>query len=143
MKKYYVYEIVNLMGTIEYVGKSCNLKARMANHKCINGRFTGRSDIFMNVVADFDNVSDAFDYECSLQTEYGFKSDRHSHTHKSSYGPPNEILVYDLSGNFIGEYPSLCNTSKLLNVNKSAIRSVLIGDYKQCKGYIFKYKVVK
>ena len=143
MKKYYVYEIVNLMGTVEYVGQSCDLKARMANHKAPKGKFKGRNDIFMNIVAEFDNVSDAFDYECLLQTQYGFKTDRHSHSNNKSYRLPDPILVYDLSGNFIGEYPSLCNTSKLLNINKSAIRSVLIGNYKQCKGYIFKYKVVK
>jgi predicted GIY-YIG superfamily endonuclease len=80
MKKYYVYEIVNLMGTIEYVGETTMPKRRLWNHTSNgngsgSGRFNNRSDIFMNIVAEFDNRKDAFNYQCKLQYEYGFETD--------------------------------------------------------------------
>ena len=75
MKKWYVYEIVNLMGTVEYVGESIDLKKRWYNHKCINGKFHNRSDIFMNIVKEFNNKKDAFFYQCQLQSEYGLETD--------------------------------------------------------------------
>lgn len=75
MKKWYVYEIVNLMGTVEYVGESSNIKNRWRNHKSINGRFHNRLDVFMNVVKEFDNRRNALDYQYELQTYYGLETD--------------------------------------------------------------------
>jgi predicted GIY-YIG superfamily endonuclease len=81
MKQYSVYELINLMGTIEYVGKTCNPRQRWNAHKCnsndgFNGKFYGRSDISMYIVKSFDNKKDALDYEEKLQKEWGFTSDR-------------------------------------------------------------------
>ena len=45
---YYIYEIVNLLGTVEYVGETNNPKLRFINHKCKNGLFYKRQDILMN-----------------------------------------------------------------------------------------------
>ena len=39
---YYVYELINLVGTIEYVGMTRNAKHRMVSHKCKNGLFHKR-----------------------------------------------------------------------------------------------------
>jgi predicted GIY-YIG superfamily endonuclease len=80
MKKYYVYEIVNLMGTVEYVGESINPKRRWIQHKCKvisngQGTFANRSDVFMNVVNEFDNRRNALDKQYELQIEYGLKTD--------------------------------------------------------------------
>ena len=148
MKKWYVYEIVNLMGTVEYVGETINPKERLANHKSKHkgngtGKFYGRNDIFMNIVKEFDSKSDAFNYQCELQKEYGFVSDRNKHACNTAYRSPNTILQFDLNGNFIKEFPSLCNAAKELSIAKQLIRAVIVGNQKKTHGYTFQYKIVK
>ncbi len=83
MKKWYVYELVNLMGTVEYVGETSNPTRRLNEHikyksngQCNRGKFLGRVDIFMNIVKEFNNRSEAWHYQCDLQLEYGLKSDK-------------------------------------------------------------------
>jgi hypothetical protein len=77
----FVYELFNLMGTIEYVGETCNPKRRFKEHtrnkplKPGLGKFYGRADIIMNVLKQFDNRKDAYQYQCKLQNEYGLISD--------------------------------------------------------------------
>ena len=77
----YVYEIINTLGTIEYVGETQNPKRRLKEHTRNQplqpglGKFYGRTDIIMNVVKEFDNKKDAYDYQCKLQNEYGLISD--------------------------------------------------------------------
>jgi predicted GIY-YIG superfamily endonuclease len=75
MKKWYVYELINTMGTVEYVGESTNPKTRLRAHKCKNGKFHKRADIILHIVETFDNKVEAFEYQCHLQKEYGFLSD--------------------------------------------------------------------
>ena len=80
MKKCYVYELYNQVGTIEYVGESVNPKNRWYQHICKskdkkNGKFFGRDDIKMRIVKEFDNKKDAYDYQCKLQKEYGLFTD--------------------------------------------------------------------
>ena len=75
MKKY-VYELYNLLGTVEYVGETINPKDRFRKHtKSKAGKFYGRADIQMNVVKDFDNKKEAYSYQCKLQKHYGLKTD--------------------------------------------------------------------
>jgi hypothetical protein len=74
MKKYYVYEIVNLMGTVEHVGETGNPKQRFKNHRA--KKFKGRQDLTYNIVKEFDNKIDAFDYQCKLQEEYEIITDK-------------------------------------------------------------------
>ena len=78
----YVYELINLMGTVEYVGETQNPKRRFREHTRSKptsglgvGKFYGRTDIFINIVKEFDNRKDAYDYQCKLQKEYGLISD--------------------------------------------------------------------
>ena len=82
MKKYSVYELINLMGSVEYVGETTRPEARFAEHikyksdKCSGkGKFYGRSDITMNIAAEFDNRKDAWNFQCELQSDYGIKTD--------------------------------------------------------------------
>ena len=82
MKKYYVYELVNLDGIVEYVGESTRPNKRFYEHlkhkphvTNHNGKFYGREDINLNVVAEFETHKEAFEYQCKLQKKYGFKSD--------------------------------------------------------------------
>ena len=77
----YVYEMINLLGTIEYVGETSNPKRRFKEHtknrplRSGLGKFFGRADIIMNIVKEFDNRKDAYQYQCKLQKEYGLISD--------------------------------------------------------------------
>ena len=87
MKKWYVYELINTMGTVEYVGESTNPEQRFNTHtkrKSVLkkdgkpngfGKFYKRIDIFMNIVKEFDNKTDAWFFQCKLQKEWGLKSD--------------------------------------------------------------------
>jgi len=87
MKTWYVYELYNLVGTVEWVGESVNPKSRLYSHTKRknyptngNGKFYGRTDISMNIVAQFDNRIDAWDYQCKLQKEYGLNTDRETNS---------------------------------------------------------------
>ena len=73
MKKWYVYEIVNLMGTIEHIGETQNTKQRFKNHKA--KKFKGRCDLTYNIVKEFSSKDEAYTFQCELQKEYGLKTD--------------------------------------------------------------------
>lgn len=54
-----------------------------------------------------------------------------------------KVLQYDLNGNFIKEYNSLTEATKLNNIKSIGNISMCCnGKYKQVKGYIWKYKEV-
>jgi predicted GIY-YIG superfamily endonuclease len=73
---WYVYELYNLTGTIEHVGETINTERRFNQHtKWKRGKFYGRTDISMNIVKEFDNLKEAWNYQCVLQKEYGLKTD--------------------------------------------------------------------
>jgi predicted GIY-YIG superfamily endonuclease len=78
MKTYYVYELYNSMGTVEYVGQTENAKNRLRQHTKVkpvrcsgNGKFYGRQDISMNIVAEFQNRKEARNLEGELKIQYG------------------------------------------------------------------------
>jgi predicted GIY-YIG superfamily endonuclease len=87
MKKWYVYELINTMGSVEYVGETTNPEERFYSHTKRqsvlkkdgkpngHGKFYKRTDIFMNVVEEFNNKTDAWFFQCKLQKEWGLKSD--------------------------------------------------------------------
>jgi len=75
MKTHYVYELFNLVGTIEYVGETIDTKQRFRAHKCKNGKFHNRTDISMNIVKEFNSKKDAYIYQCQLQKDYGLETD--------------------------------------------------------------------
>jgi predicted GIY-YIG superfamily endonuclease len=100
MKKHYVYSLTNLSGQIEYIGESKNLKGRMSVHLSKNSRFYKRTDLTMNVIKEFDNKSEAKDYQYELQKQYGFETDRERYTkiclnNADKLSNKVEILNYD------------------------------------------------
>lgn len=77
MKKFYLYELLNLLGTVEYVGITSNPKIRLYQHiKCkpsknsSKGKFYQRQDILMNIVEVLDNRKDAWKSEGELKQFY-------------------------------------------------------------------------
>ncbi len=153
MKKWYVYELVNLMGTVEYVGETINPKRRFYEHTKTKpspqtGKFYGRNDIFMNIVKEFDNKKEAWSYQCILQSQYGFKSERLQniknnklHHLKGGETVKRSIICYSkCKNNLIGEYNSLTDAANELKISVGNIGNVLSGRYKQTNGYYFEYK---
>ena len=50
------------------------------------------------------------------------------------------VIQYDLDGNKIQMFPSIAEASRKTNTCASYIRGNLIGNYKQAKGFIYKYE---
>lgn len=49
------------------------------------------------------------------------------------------VKAYKINGEYIETYATIKDCAKALNINHTSIQRVLIGMYKQCKGYQFKY----
>jgi predicted GIY-YIG superfamily endonuclease len=81
MKNYYVYEIVNLVGSVEYVGSTGNPKQRWYMHKTKPvlgrkiGKFHKRQDVFMNLVSVHATRKEARLEEMRLQKFWGFETE--------------------------------------------------------------------
>jgi predicted GIY-YIG superfamily endonuclease len=77
----YVYEIINTYGTVEYVGESVNPEKRFWQHTKSKrrhgayGKFYGRHDLLLNIVANFETTKEAWHFQKQLQLEYGLKTD--------------------------------------------------------------------
>ena len=93
MEKFYVYELINLMGTVEYVGETIRPKIRMSEHITVNpkhkgkGKFHNRQDLLMNIVSQFTNRQEAYDYQILLQNYYGFENDNNKHINDANNIP--------------------------------------------------------
>lgn len=59
---------------------------------------------------------------------------------KASKARSKAVLVYDLEGNFIKEYPSSKDASMELSISSGNISQIIKGERYQAKGYIFKRK---
>ena len=88
---YYVYELVNLLGTVEYVGQTNNPKERFRYHTRVKprinsryGKFYKRLDLSMHVVASYPTRAEAKRAEEELQLFWGFPTDRSKHSRKGS-----------------------------------------------------------
>ena len=82
---YYVYELVNLLGTVEYVGQTIDPKRRFHEHtkskpKTNNrhGKFYKRQDISMHIVATYSTETDVRNAEYDLQVFWGLPTDRNN-----------------------------------------------------------------
>ena len=78
--KYKVYELINTMGTIEYVGQTKrSLKDRFYEHIKNapngngNGKFHGRQDLTIVEVESFETRGEALAFESSLKQEHGLE----------------------------------------------------------------------
>lgn len=134
MKTYKVYKLVNTQGTIEYVGQSKNPLFRFKyNH--LKNRFKDRYDLSIHIIKEFDNLTDALNYECEIKHNYGFKCTEKLTGHKP-------INVYTKDGIFVDSFISLTEASKKLNLDISGISYVLNGKRKTHKGYKFNFNKI-
>ena len=152
MKTYYVYELINLMGTVEYVGETYRPKGRMIQHTKSKstisgmGMFYGRQDLVMSIVKGFDNRTDARKLETELKLSYGLEPTERNASSKNikkAYQKKSkEVLAYKLDGTFIGEYCSGRECARVLGLQQTSITQVCKGRQKQTEGYTFKYKEI-
>ena len=156
MKKYYVYELINFYGTVEYVGETYRPNVRFnehIKHKPLSssgkGKFYSRQDIIMNLVQEFDNRKDARKFETELKIINGLPPTEKNRSIKTGkkIGKKNgikscskEVVVYKLDGTFVGEYYSVRECSRLLQLNQGNLSSILSKKLKSTKGYTIKYK---
>lgn len=79
---YYVYELVNLLGTVEHVGQTVRPRKRFWEHTKAKpngrgkGKFYRRLDISMHIVSTFETKSEALQAEYDLQIQWGLPTDR-------------------------------------------------------------------
>lgn len=69
---HHLYELINSLGIVEYVGISCDPKSRYYQHTkakpksandCSRGKFYGRQDFFLHIVDTFTDRSEALKKE--------------------------------------------------------------------------------
>jgi predicted GIY-YIG superfamily endonuclease len=171
MKQYYVYELINHYGTIEYVGETYRPTYRMKQHTIYkyqyannggNGKFYGRQDLIMNIVAVFDNRKEARELEGRLKLEYGMEHTEktrgikggkitgrknvesgqlarlHTIIHETNKKP---VIQYSISGDFIKEWDSAKNVQiELKTIYATNITRCCKSSGRTTGGYVWKYK---
>jgi len=161
MEKRYVYELINLMGTVEYVGNSYRPTYRLYQHTKVKpvdgitgmGKFYGRADLVMNLVKEFDTEREANLFEGELKLSYGMNWDERERSVKGGrttglrYGRINGIkhnskpvMVYKTDGTYVGEYYSAIEASRVLDLHQASVNRVVNNQQKQTQGYIIKKK---
>jgi predicted GIY-YIG superfamily endonuclease len=143
--KHYVYKIVNSNNEIEYIGETKNPTVRLRHHICKNGKFSNRKDVSLEIIKECKGKKSAFNYQCKLQKELGFETDREKSSRnmkeiqkKTTERKRIPILCYDLNGNLIGEYPSILSAERELTIHNSLIWNVIHNKQKSTKGFVFK-----
>jgi predicted GIY-YIG superfamily endonuclease len=165
---YQVYELLNLHGTVEYVGVTKNPKRRMYQHTKTKphgktgGRFYGRQDLIMNIVKQFDNIKEANLFEGELKLFWGLPWTENENRIKSGvsrrkikkpkvkiyengvshpgFKARKILLQYDTNNQLIKEWKSATDASNTLNINLSNISSAALGNCNTAGGYVWKYK---
>ena len=80
----YVYKIINNNNIVEYIGETKMPKTRFRLHKTKNNLFEGRDDVRMELVKSFKTRKEAYDYQCELQEQYGFVTDKEKNNYATS-----------------------------------------------------------
>lgn len=138
--KWYVYTITNTQNEIEYIGCTSNPKQRWYNHTYWFqgpgiGKFYGRTDVTMNVVKEFDNRREGWDYEAELKLQHGFEL---TEENSKIMGKVSVKALCANTGKELGMYRSIMEASRKLNVGFRSISANIKGRSKVVEGkYIF------
>ena len=162
MREHYVYELINHYGTVEYVGETIRPNIRMNEHTNRkpgfgNGKFYGRQDLVMNIVAVFDDRKKALELEENLKKDYGMEITERTRgikggnkatesgqifniTKLSVEKTKKTILQYSKSGKFIKKWVSVRDVGRKLNINVSNLSQCALGNRQSAGGFIWKYE---
>lgn len=165
MKTYYVYELINTMGTVEYVGETKQPKRRMYDHTQIKpiyksgafGTFYGRQDLIMNIVTSFADRKEARELEGKLKLMHGLEwTEKSSSIKGGKIGGKNTallgylsckgsiakkpVLQYSKNGDYVELWESASKAAKDLEIQQSEITKNCRGKRKSAGGFIWKYE---
>ena len=130
---YYVYELVNQMGTVEYVGKTVNPKKRLNQHfskpKDRHGRFYNRQDIQMNIAGCYNDLYESLQVENDLQIYWGLETDRSKRSVKGIKNGCSKLTEENVREikKLITERVSQSKIAKRFNVHRTAIGHINSG----------------
>ncbi len=138
MKNYYVYEIVNLVGTVEYVGSTNIPSLRFIQHTKWkpgnHGKFYQRQDIFMNLVSAHPTKKEAKAEEIKLQKYWGFLSEdekvsistKGKSKNKGTKNPQSKLTEQDVRKikKMLENKIQIVKIAKIFNVSVSPISSI-------------------
>ena len=101
--KHYVYEL-RINNIPVYVGETKNPKQRMYFHKGNRkSKFYG-DQIEMFIVEEYNTEKEAYDYQCHLQTQYEFVTDRQRMARPGEKNPKTKLTneqVLEIRGSYI------------------------------------------
>jgi predicted GIY-YIG superfamily endonuclease len=120
---------------VVYVGETYNVKRRFWQHMS-NG--FPKSGYYPEAVAEFEDRKDAISLEAELKRKYNLpttETDRAGHWNK-----PKPMVVHTISGDYVGDYYSVQDAVRRLDLIKCDVYHCLAGRTKQHKGYTFQYK---
>ena len=138
---YYVYELINLVGTVEYVGMTKNAKRRMVSHKCKNGLFHKRQDIFMNIVKEFNDTKSCFRYETEVKLYHGLVPSEHLTRRMNGINnSAKAVIITNIKTGEVKEFYGLQNDCQNMGLNTGEAGRVARGGKLHHKGYYIKYK---
>lgn len=143
---YYVYELINLMGGVDYVGHSDNPKKRLWQHtkakpngRSGNGKFYGRQDISLHIVSVHETKAEARREEVRLQKFWGFETEVEKMA-RSQRGQKREKITGENHGRakltneqvreikfFLRQGISTRKIAKMLGVNRRTITFIKTG----------------
>ena len=160
-----IYKIENKINGNVYIGQSCNLQARMAEHKC-PGKFDNPNKASYNYPLyrairkyGIENFSFTIIEQCELEAldereKYWIKYyDSYNNGYNATLGGKTganyeefPVYKYDIYGNFLEEYNNLYTAAEKNNIKPSALQEVLADNprHKTAGGYQWKkYKQEK
>jgi hypothetical protein len=94
----------------------------------------------MNIVAEFDNRTDALALEGELKVGYGMYWGERARVLNMIENHSNPVLVYKKDGTFVDEYYSLRECARQLQLSKGMVSEVCNGIRKQTNGFVIKFK---
>lgn len=142
-KPIYVYFMRSLItDKVEYVGTTQNPTQRLETHttrkpspKTRLGKFYGRTDISMEIVSTHHTLRDAMVEERKWKELNGLEPTEYTR----GYYECRKVEAYDYYTNeFVGEFFSLREAGRVLQLNHSNISDNLKGKQKRVKDYYFK-----
>lgn len=152
-----IYKIENNINHNIYIGQSKNIKDRWRSHK--SNAFNQNSKDYNMVIyqAMRKYGINAFSFEileeCSQELlnekeKYWIKYyDSYNSGYNSTPGGDDACIhygkiveLYDLTGKYVTEYPSVTEAAQNLKISRNTIYSILQGQRLSAKGYQFKYK---
>jgi predicted GIY-YIG superfamily endonuclease len=137
---YYTYKIrEKKTDKVVYIGETKQPWKRWRSHVEKYGAFN-RIEHYMDVLDEyvFDNRNDALAFEGELKKQHGFQWTEEKRLLKRNSIPV--VVFCNNTGKFIGEFISIADASKKLNIHREAAGMVVNGKRNQTGGYIIKNK---